>query len=373
MVADVSSAESLRALTCSVAVLINCVGPFRFFGEAVVQAAIEGGCHYVDITGEPEFMELSQLKFHDAAVEKGLRIVHGCGMDSIPADVVSRYAAREFEKRFPGSVATEVEHTWSVSGNGHGVAVHYGTWHSLVHSMSSVGSLRATRKQLAKRWPTQVAYRGAKQQRSKGPRYSADAGRWVLPFPGADASVVRRTQQHLTACQPRETPLQYAVYFSVPEWYHVLLFMLFGVVLQALTSVSWGVQLLLAYPGLFSFGVFSHQGPTAEQLAATTFECLFRVKGYTNASDAGVGSKVHPNAGLLFSLRGPEPGYIATSSMVVAAARALGEDGDIYPAEDPTTTGVLTPGSAFNHSDVMQRMLGRLNERGVRLLELKAE
>ena len=31
--------------------MINCAGPFTFFGEQVVRAAITAGCHYVDTTG----------------------------------------------------------------------------------------------------------------------------------------------------------------------------------------------------------------------------------------------------------------------------------------------------------------------------------
>ena len=51
-------------------ILLNCVGPYRFYGEQVVKACVEAGTHYLDITGEPEFIERMQLKYHDDAAKK---------------------------------------------------------------------------------------------------------------------------------------------------------------------------------------------------------------------------------------------------------------------------------------------------------------
>lgn len=353
--------------------VINCVGPFRYFGEPVVQAAIEGGCHYVDITGEPEFMENMYLKYNEAAVAKGLRIVNACGMDSIPADIMTRYAARGFEARFSGSKATQVEHYWSVSGNGKGVAVHYGTWHSLVQSMGNVGILKRIRRDLkAKHGEQKVQYLGARQKRHTGPHHEGGAiSKWTLPFPGADASVVRRTQQHLTSSPAGqfESPVQYAVYFTVPEWYHVLLFMVFGSILSLFAAYEWGRQLLLQYPELFSMGVFSHEGPNAEQMAATTFTCTFKVSGYVQRSDAAAGTRQAPDRSLVYVMRGPEPGYVSTSAMVVAAARGLVEHGGRQ--DDKAAVGVLTPGAAFNSPAVSEQLLQRLRERGITVFEVQ--
>jgi short subunit dehydrogenase-like uncharacterized protein len=50
--------------------MLNCVGPYRFFGEQVVKACVEAGTDYLDITGEPEFIERVELKYHDAAAAK---------------------------------------------------------------------------------------------------------------------------------------------------------------------------------------------------------------------------------------------------------------------------------------------------------------
>ena len=55
--ADVSDAASLRALASQCDVLITTVGPYETHGEVVVLACVREGTDYVDITGEPPFVE----------------------------------------------------------------------------------------------------------------------------------------------------------------------------------------------------------------------------------------------------------------------------------------------------------------------------
>lgn len=46
--------SSLRKMTQRGRVVINCCGPYRFYGEPVVKACVESGTHHVDVSGEPE-------------------------------------------------------------------------------------------------------------------------------------------------------------------------------------------------------------------------------------------------------------------------------------------------------------------------------
>lgn len=52
--ADVKDASSLQQMASQARVLVNCVGPYRFYGEAVVSACIASGTHHVDVSGEPQ-------------------------------------------------------------------------------------------------------------------------------------------------------------------------------------------------------------------------------------------------------------------------------------------------------------------------------
>jgi short subunit dehydrogenase-like uncharacterized protein len=52
-----------------------------------VAAAAAAGTDYLDLTGEPEFVDRMWLEHHDTAVATGARLVHCCGFDSIPHDL----------------------------------------------------------------------------------------------------------------------------------------------------------------------------------------------------------------------------------------------------------------------------------------------
>ena len=53
----------------------------------VVQACLAGGAHHIDISGEPQFLEKIQLKYHKEAEAKGVYVIGACGFDSIPSDM----------------------------------------------------------------------------------------------------------------------------------------------------------------------------------------------------------------------------------------------------------------------------------------------
>ena len=63
------------------------VGPYVHHGEPLVAACAAAGTDYLDITGEPEFVDLMYVRHHAEAVRTGARLVHACGFDSIPHDL----------------------------------------------------------------------------------------------------------------------------------------------------------------------------------------------------------------------------------------------------------------------------------------------
>lgn len=54
VLADVNDASSLENMASQARVVVNCVGPYRLYGEAVVSACIASGTHHVDVSGEPQ-------------------------------------------------------------------------------------------------------------------------------------------------------------------------------------------------------------------------------------------------------------------------------------------------------------------------------
>lgn len=65
---------------------------------AHVQACVENGTHYCDLTGEALFIRRMMEEFHDEARAKNVKIVHSCGFDSVPGDVLTLMAAHHMKQ-----------------------------------------------------------------------------------------------------------------------------------------------------------------------------------------------------------------------------------------------------------------------------------
>ncbi len=52
-IADVTEPSSLESLAAKSKIILNCVGPYRHYGEPVVKACVENGSSHVDVSGEP--------------------------------------------------------------------------------------------------------------------------------------------------------------------------------------------------------------------------------------------------------------------------------------------------------------------------------
>lgn len=68
LTADVTDPASLRAVAEAARVVITTVGPYLTHGDALVAACAAAGTDYVDLTGEPEFVDRAYLRHHATAV-----------------------------------------------------------------------------------------------------------------------------------------------------------------------------------------------------------------------------------------------------------------------------------------------------------------
>ena len=87
LVADTNDPASLAELARATRVLATTVGPYRRYGIPVVEACVNAGTHYADLTGETVFIRESIDRFDERAQQSGAKIVHSCGFDSIPSDI----------------------------------------------------------------------------------------------------------------------------------------------------------------------------------------------------------------------------------------------------------------------------------------------
>jgi short subunit dehydrogenase-like uncharacterized protein len=100
VVGDATDPSSLRDVARSAGVVCTTVGPYTEYGTDLVEACIEAGTDYCDLTGEVTWVREMIDRYHEDAQAAGVRIVHSCGFDSVPADLgtllVQSFATTEF-------------------------------------------------------------------------------------------------------------------------------------------------------------------------------------------------------------------------------------------------------------------------------------
>ena len=87
IIVDTSVPASLPALVSQTRVVATTAGPYSLYGSHVVEFCAKFGTHYVDITGEVDWVKTMLLKWQDTARKTGAKLVPFCGHDSIPWDV----------------------------------------------------------------------------------------------------------------------------------------------------------------------------------------------------------------------------------------------------------------------------------------------
>lgn len=129
-VADVSAPDSVRALVERGDVLVSTVGPFARWGRPALDAAIGGGAHYVDSTGESAFIREVFERFGPGAQSAGVGLLTAMGYDWVPGNLAGALALRD-----AGPEATRVEIGYFMKGPSGGDGMSGGTRASAAGAM----------------------------------------------------------------------------------------------------------------------------------------------------------------------------------------------------------------------------------------------
>ncbi|HWC36161.1 MAG TPA: NAD(P)H-binding protein [Mycobacteriales bacterium] len=89
VVVDTTDRKALERFMAGLDIVISTVGPFDRLGRPVVDAAVAAGVHYIDSTGEPDFMTWA----YDAHSSAVTAVVPACGYDYVPSDCAASVAA----------------------------------------------------------------------------------------------------------------------------------------------------------------------------------------------------------------------------------------------------------------------------------------
>ena len=317
--ADTGDPDSLRRLAESTKVVITTVGPYILYGEPVVAACAAAGTDYVDLTGEPEFVDRMWLGYHEQAQSTGARLVHSCGFDSIPYDLGALFTVGQLPEGAPINLSGYVRVGGTFSG---------GTYHSAINIMGRLrqGAQVARERRAKEQQPNGRRVRGVAGR----PRHSGEAGGWVVPFPTIDPLTVIRSARALDRYGPDFSYAHYLVVKRLPT----LLGLGAGAgafVALAQLPPTRKALLKLKDPG---------DGPSEEQRA----KAWFRVR-LVGKSD---GRRV------VADVTGGDPGYSETSKMLSESALCLAHD------DLPERGGQLTPAVAMG-----QPLIDRLTRAGI--------
>ncbi|KAF3444817.1 hypothetical protein FNV43_RR14510 [Rhamnella rubrinervis] len=362
LTADTTDPPSLHRLCAQTKLILNCVGPFRLYGEPVVAACAETGCDYLDICGEPEFMERMEAKYHEKAVETGSLVISACGFDSVPAELglmfnsrqwigpvnrVEAYLSLESDKRVVGNLAT---------------------YESAVLGVANADQLQDLRRSRPKR--ARPAIPGPPPPKGPTIEHQKNIGLWAVKLPSADSAVVRRTLATLTenphglpglnesaeqiekrkAFWSTVKPAHFGVKLSSKSLLGIFRFMTVGIFIGLLGRFDFGRWLLLKFPSVFSLGWFKKKGPSEDEVRSASFKMWFIGHGFSDISLISQGNS-KPDMEIVTRVMGPEIGYVTTPIILLQCALIV-----LNQRANLPKGGVYTPGIVFGPTDLQERL-----------------
>lgn len=323
VVADVTDGAAVRRLVEGTRVVITTVGPYIRYGEPLVAACARAGTDYVDLTGEPKFVDDMISRHHAQAVASGAKIVHACGFDSLPHDLGVLFTVLALRRRVPGGsldgTAVTVEGFVRARGRISG-----GTWQSILLSLSDLRPFEH---------PAEPHLPGRQVKQLTGRlSYRPELGFWAVPMPSLDPQIVCRSARLMDSYG---ADFRYAHYLGIEHLPQV------GAAIVAATTLL----------GLSKLGVTRRwlarlrpagDGPSDAQRS----QGFFRVILVGKAGLARVRCEV----------RGGDPGHGESAKMLAEAALCLARDRERLPAQ----AGVITSAAAFG-----EVLIERLSRAGI--------
>lgn len=318
--ADSTDPASLAEVAAATRVVITTVGPYLLHGEPLVAACAAAGTDYVDLTGEPEFVDLMYLAHHETAERTGARIVHACGFDSIPHDLGAMHAVQQLAASGPVRVRGVVRAAAMFSG---------GTFHSAMGAFAGARRSSAVHRE---RRAAEPRPEGRTSRAVAGkPHRDPDLGYWLLPLPTIDPMVVARSGAALASYG---SDFRYSHYAGMKHLTSAV----------GATGLVGGMFVTAQVPPLRRLAlsrVKPGDGPDEARRARSWFTVDFVAEG----DGRTVRTRVS----------GGDPGYDETAKMLAESALCLALD------DNPATAGQVTTAQAMG-----ENLLARLQAAGLR-------
>lgn len=332
LVGDATDPETLRSIVQDTQVVCTTVGPYTTYGTPLVEACIDAGTDYCDLSGEVNWVREMIDRYHETASDTDTRIVTSCGFDSVPADLGTLLVQSHAMETF--GTPCETVRIYLEGGSG---SVSGGTLASFGELFEAAATDPVARQVLQN--PYSLAPSGERSGIDSGeqrvPRRDPLRSGWTAPSPMAPVNerIVRRSNALLDYPWGHE----FRCTEVVPTGTGPVGAATSGLIAGGLGLFSAAMSVGPLRSALRRY-VFPDpgEGPTSAEAEDGFF--TIRVRGRGTATDGPFTVEAEFGADR-------DPGYGATARMLGEAAVCLAR-GDI---DSPLGGGVLTPASGIGH------------------------
>ena len=330
VVGDATQIDTLRAVVEQTSVVCTTVGPYTTYGTPLVEACIDAGTDYCDLTGEVNWVRETVDRYHDAAVASDTRIVHSCGFDSVPADLgtalVQSYAAETYGR------PCDIVQIYLADGDGN---ISGGTLASFAELFEATSTDPIAKQTLAN--PYSLAPPGERDGvdpgEQTGPQRDRLGSGWTAPSPMAPVNerIVRRSNALLNYPWGRE----FRCTEVVPTGTGVRGATEATLIATSLAGFKTAMGIDTLRDGIREY-IFPDPGEGPTRAATMDGSFTVRILGRGTGTDGQFTVEATVGADM-------DPGYGATARMLGESGVALLED----DTDSPLDGGVLTPASAI--------------------------
>ncbi len=315
LIADCFNKSSIDEMTNSAKLIISLVGPYSIYGEYLVESCIKNSTHYLDLTGEPNFVKKIRRKFSETKFKS--IIINCCGLESVIPDFGVLYTIKKMNSKIK-NISFFFTSNGSLSG---------GTWASFINVLYSNQILESVK----------INEKNSIKKNNRKIYFNNEFKKWVIIFPDIDKQIVYRSSRSDESYGKNFTFEKYMMLKNIKQLLVIILSFSFISILAKFGILkNW---LLSLRP--------SGSGPSDNQIKKSWFKAIF----------VGEGN----NEKVKFQLSGGDPGYGDTAKFISEIALCVTNQYELLNKKE----GILTPVECTG-----ELMIDRLKNAGIKFQKL---
>ena len=184
-------------------------------------------------------------------------------------------------------------------------------------------------------------------------RYDPLVGGITVPFPDTDTAMISKANAHAYNVN-NERPVRFSKSVALDSYWIILQFLLFFLTFGPLFLFESGRKLIMKYPKIFTWGIFSKEGPPESAIESTKTTMTVKAYGYVDRKiQPDATTLPPPDKKVILRVTGPEPTYPLTSQLMIQSAITLVRDtvGNNLPGG-----GFYSPSTVFRGTSLISRI-----------------